>query len=96
MIEFNENERNLILAAIKVEKEKLLNYNSDEQTTGIFDEDLEDLKEIEREILCDQILLSRDQLDTLVLYLSVLQDNSDYDQLEIIELEDKINLLTDL
>lgn len=95
MIEFNGKERILILAALKIEKEKLKKYNSDESTKDMFDEDLEDLQEIEDELCTDRILLSRNQLDTIGLYLAELHESGDFNQLEIIDLENRISALTD-
>lgn len=96
MIDFTIRERKIILSAIKLENERISKFNSDSDTIGIFEDELENLRVIESEITKDIILLSRNQLDSVGEYLGSLMDNDLYEQLEISALEDKINAMTDL
>lgn len=87
MINLTPEEKILILAAIKHEKD--LQNRSD-------DEEIEYIEEIEEEISRNNVFLSRRQLDTIGTYLGPLMDTGKFEQLKISALGDKISELTDL
>lgn len=88
MINFLPSEKELILAAITLEKELQKRSN---------DEELEGIEEMEDEIIRENIFLSRTQLSILFDYLEVLLDRKDrFNQTDVISLGVKLNELINL
>ena len=88
MIDFTKNEKDLILAAIEIEKE--LQDRSD-------DEELEEIQELEEEIKKENVFLSRIQIDVIIYYLGALLDRRElFSQEDVLSLESKLEELSNL
>ena len=88
MINFTKSEKELILAAIEIEKE--LQERSD-------DEQLEEIMELEQEIKKENVFLSRIQIDIIINYLGALLDRRElFNQADVLSLESKLEELSDL
>jgi hypothetical protein len=87
MIELNQEEKNLIVSAIKFEK-KILERTDDE---------IEYVEEIEKEMDRENIFLSRRQIDSIVYYLgSLLDKRNEFNSADVLMLESKLEALSDL
>ncbi|MCJ8153260.1 hypothetical protein MKJ01_05725 [Chryseobacterium sp. SSA4.19] len=88
MINLTKAEKDLILAAIKIEKEVKERFNDDES---------EEIEEIELEITKENIFLSRIQIDVIIYYLGALLDRREmFDQGDVLSLESKLEQLIEL
>lgn len=87
MIDLTLKEKNLIIAAIRREKESVENMD-----TGY----LEFIHEMDEDIQKEIILLSRTQIDSIVYYLDTLFYLREYDSKEVLRLQHKLNALSDL
>ncbi|RLJ33961.1 hypothetical protein CLU97_3451 [Chryseobacterium sp. 7] len=88
MIQFTLEEKSMILAAIKHEKE--LQDRMDE-------EEIDYVEEIEEEMQRENIFISRRNIDSLIIYLGHLLDKTDqYNTAEVLTLESKLDDLSNL
>lgn len=95
-LDFFAEEKTIILAAVKHEKGKLLEYNNDPITMGSYDQEIKEVIEIEEEIKKDNVLLSRNQLIDITAYLGELVETNQFDSSDIYELDSKLNEIIDL
>lgn len=87
MIKLEQEEKRLILSAIKFEKEML----------EIGDEEIEYVEEIENEMDKENIFLSRKQIDSIVYYLATLLDKrEEFESADVLMLESKLESLSNL
>ncbi|SMP16398.1 hypothetical protein [Chryseobacterium profundimaris] len=87
MIELSKKEKDLILAAIQIEKE-----NQDQDDS----EEFKEMEDLEAEITRENVFLSRPQIDCVIYYLGALFQNSDYEQSDVIALDAKLEELSHL
>ncbi|MDR6525099.1 hypothetical protein J2787_000469 [Chryseobacterium rhizosphaerae] len=88
MLAFTTEEKELILSAIKYEKEVQDRADEDE---------IEYVEEIEDEIQKENVFISRRQIDSIIIYLGYLLDRRDqYDNGEVLLLESKLENFSNL
>ncbi|WP_294288537.1 hypothetical protein [uncultured Chryseobacterium sp.] len=88
MIKLTPEEKELIIAAIEIEK--IVQERSD-------DEDIEEIDFLEEEIKKENVFLSRRQLDVIIHYLGgLLQRKDQYDEKDVMGLAWKLEELTEL
>ncbi|WP_284464913.1 hypothetical protein [Chryseobacterium sp.] len=92
--DFSAEERTMILAALKHEKEKLIEINIDPK--GSYDQEISEVIKIENEIKKETDLLSRDQLDGIIIHLGELVETNQFDTSDIYALDAKISEITDI
>ncbi|MBL3547745.1 MULTISPECIES: hypothetical protein [Chryseobacterium] len=88
MLAFTTEEKELILSAIRYEKEVQDRADEDE---------IEYVEEIEDEIQKENVFISRRQIDSIIIYLGYLLDRRDqYDNGEVLLLESKLENFSNL
>ncbi|GEN65799.1 hypothetical protein [Chryseobacterium rhizosphaerae] len=88
MLTFTTEEKELILSAIRYEKEVQDRADEDE---------IEYVEEIEDEIQKENVFISRRQIDSIIIYLGYLLDRRDqYDNGEVLLLESKLENFSNL
>ncbi|SMC35536.1 hypothetical protein [Chryseobacterium sp. YR221] len=88
MLAFTTEEKELILSAIRHEKEVQDRADEDE---------IEYVEEIEDEIQKENVFISRRQIDSIIIYLGYLLDRRDqYDNGEVLLLESKLENFSNL
>lgn len=88
MLAFTTEEKELILSAIRYEKEVQDRADEDE---------IEYVEEIEDEIQKENVFITRRQIDSIIIYLGYLLDRRDqYDNGEVLLLESKLENFSNL
>lgn len=88
MIKLTPEEKELIIAAIEIEKEV---------QERSYDEDIEEIDFLEEEIRKENVFLSRRQLDVIIHYLGgLLQRKDQYNEKDVMGLAWKLEELTEL